>query len=218
MEVHHVYGPNCFGRRGATLALSFQRNRNKKKSEWEKRVTVDWMRPCEFAIVKHFYCRSGDALEAHVVAAWMGRCLQENLPDRWKWSEKKKKKGKALRKLMPAMNSYPHPYCHSSKMRKSINVTEKGSCQKGEGGGEAIPIALVGWFCAAYIWSTSPVPVAKSLSFSPRNDTTAYIKQTLGLTLWLQKRSRMPQSTDAEVAHALVNTSAMKFTLQAVGG
>lgn len=57
---------------------------------------------------------------------------------------KKKKKGKAVRKLMPAMNSYPHPYCHSSKMRKSINVTEKGSCQKGEGGGEAIPIALVG--------------------------------------------------------------------------
>lgn len=45
---------------------------------------------------------------------------------------------------MPAMNSYPHPYCHSSKMRKSINVTEKGSCQKGEGGGEAIPVALVG--------------------------------------------------------------------------
>lgn len=58
--------------------------------------------------------------------------------------KKKKKKGKALKKLMPAMNSYPHPYCHSSKMRKSINVTEKGSCQKGKGGGEAIPIALVG--------------------------------------------------------------------------
>lgn len=218
MEVHHVYGPNCFGRRGATLALSFQRNRNKKKSEWEKRVTVDWMRPCGLRLWSTSIADLGMHWKHMLLRPGWGVACRRICPTDGSDRKKKKKKGKALRKLMPAMNSYPHPYCHSSKMRKSINVTEKGSCQKGEGGGEAIPVALVGWFCAAYIWSTSPVPVAKSLSFSPRNDTTAYIKQTLGLTLWLQKRSRMPQSTDVEVAHTLVNTSAMKFTLQAVGG
>lgn len=55
-----------------------------QKKQLQKESDSRLSEALRFAIGKHFYCRSGDALEAHVVVAWMGRCLQENLPDRWK--------------------------------------------------------------------------------------------------------------------------------------